>query len=444
MRSSLRRCAVLVALGSLLVAALAGGSIAAPRPATDAAPPLPLLDRVGMRPSSVTRIERGSWWGGPVVAATGETVTVYLSDAFALDESVRAKWANFFAWLDHGAELATLTAYIAPISQVQAICGSEAGGCYNPTSRVLVIPGDLGDGVGFDIAAHEYGHHIATSRRNDPWDPNGWGPKRWATYVGVCSRVASGRAFPGDEGLNYGLNTGEAFAEAYRALEEARGGYSWAHLPLVVDQSFAPDAGAEAAALADVQQPWTGPASATWEGRFSAPVVSLNASVGPSRTISLKTAAAAPARVLQAGTYAVSVRDRSAHDNFHLTGAGVDRKTGVPGRGRAVWTLALKPGVYRYRSDAHAGLGGSITVTARTATFAPLDRTLPTGLDGTFQAMVSGGANATLELLDAATGQVLAGPVQGAISTTICGQRSVLLRVAARQAGAFHVVVSTP
>ena len=219
-----------------------------------------LLDgKAGMRPSSVDRVVRGSWWGGPSVASTGETVTVFLSDAFPQDESTRATWVNFFAWLHHGSELPSLTVYVALLSEVQSFCGPEAGGCYSPARKILVIPGDLDPGVDFDIAAHEYGHHIAANRRNDPWDPNGYGPKRWATYASVCARAAAGTAFPGDEGAHYRLNTGEAFAEAYRALEESRGVYPWAHLPLVVDASFTPDAGAQAAALADVQQPWTAP-----------------------------------------------------------------------------------------------------------------------------------------------------------------------------------------
>jgi len=450
-RRRFRSCTVLAGLGLLLACGLVSSPGAAPIGSTGGASAfLPSgwlrAETAAMRPSSVKRVTAGSWWGGSTVASTGETVNVYLSDSFTPDDATRATWANFFAWLDHGSELASLTVYIATLAEVQAFCGAEAAGCYSPASKVLLIPGDLGEGVDFDIAAHEYGHHIASSRRNDPWDPNGWGPKRWATYVGVCSRAAAGKAFPGDEGQYYTLNTGEAFAEAYRALEEARGMYPWARLPLVVDPSFAPEAGADAAALAGVRQPWNGPASTGWDGSFTAPTVNLTAAVGPGRTIALKTAATATARSLAAGTYAISVRDLSAKDNFHLSGGGLDRKTGVPGRGRVTWTLALKPGVYRYRSDAHPDLRGSFVVTAaaQSITGAPRDRTISTALDGTFQATVSGSANATVELLDPASGQVIAGATPGPLSATICGQRSVQLRVAARQAGTFHVAITTP
>jgi hypothetical protein len=347
-----RSCAALIGFALFVAVCLAASATAAEAPGAarlDAtwrpiafAPPAGLLDaRVGMRPSTVERVTRGSWWGGPSVASTGETVTVYLSDAFPQDSSARATWVDFFAWLEHGSELSSLTVYVALLSEVKQYCGPEAGGCYSPARKVLVIPGDLDPGVNFDIAAHEYGHHIAANRRNDPWDANGYGPKRWATYVGVCSRVAAGTAFPGDEGAHYTLNAGEAFAEAYRALQEGRGAYPWARLPLVVDAIFAPDAGSESAALADVQQPWNGPTSTTWDGRFTAPTVSLNATIG--QTVSLKTAGAAPVKALARGPYAVVVRDVSKRDNFHLSGPGVDRRTGVPVAARSAGRSTCSP-----------------------------------------------------------------------------------------------------
>ena len=108
--------------------------------------------------------------------------------------------------------------------------------------------------------------------------------------------------------------------------------------------------------------------------------------------------------------------------------------------------LPSRPGVYRYRSDVHPALRGSFRVSSAGAAraLAPVERTIATGLDGTVQATVSGTANATLELLDPSSGQVLAPPAPGTVSATACGQRSMLLRVAAKQAGTFRVVVSTP
>jgi hypothetical protein len=403
-----------------------------------------LLSRDPARPSSVARIARSSWWGGPVVTSTGETVTIYVSDSFPQDDSTRVAWANFFAWLYHGSELATVEIYEAPIAEVQSICGSGAAGCYSPFRRILVFPGDVGAGADADVGAHEYGHHIAASRRNDPWDANDYGPKRWATTVGVCSRVAAGTAFPGDEGSHYELNSAEAFAETNRFLNEQRGG-TWAYFPLIVDSSFAPTSASMAAALADIQQPWAGPTTSTWDGQFAAPVTPLTATVGPQATISLTNATGARVRSLPSGAYAITVRDRSNTDNFHLTGtAGLNRRTSVAGRGRVVWTVALKPGVHRYRSDGKGRLAGSFTVVpAGPITVAPQDRTVTTLLDGTLQATISGTAGATLQLVDPASGQVLVGATS-AVSFTTCGQRSLLLRVTTSRPGTFHASIDVP
>ena len=62
-----------------------------------------------------------------------------------------------------------------------------------------------------------------------------------------------------------------------------------------------------------------------------------------------------------AGRYVVSVRDRSKTDSFHLSGPGVNRKTGRTFQGLVSWTVTLKAaGTYRYWSDARPSLAGTI------------------------------------------------------------------------------------
>ena len=82
----------------------------------------------------------------------------------------------------------------------------------------------------------------------------------------------------------------------------------------------------------------------------------LAASVGPKRTISLKP------KIVEVGPATLTVNDRSRTDNFHLTGPGVNKKTGVAFRGRVTWNVSLQPGSYSYRSDKHKGLRGSFVV----------------------------------------------------------------------------------
>ena len=88
----------------------------------------------------------------------------------------------------------------------------------------------------------------------------------------------------------------------------------------------------------------------------------LTASVSDPLNISLKQGTK-KVTSLKAGKYVIVVKDMAADHNFHLTGPGVNRKTGVAFRGRASWSVTLLPGVYTYRSDKHKTLRGSLVVT---------------------------------------------------------------------------------
>ena len=86
------------------------------------------------------------------------------------------------------------------------------------------------------------------------------------------------------------------------------------------------------------------------------PPAALAGSVGPRRTITLKPKSALP------GPAMIVVNDRSARDNFHLSGPGLNKKTGVRTRGRVTWNVTLAPGLYTYRSDRTKKLRGTLTV----------------------------------------------------------------------------------
>ena len=84
-------------------------------------------------------------------------------------------------------------------------------------------------------------------------------------------------------------------------------------------------------------------------------VLKMSASVGPGQKIAF-------ARTAKAGKTTITIRDLTAKDNFHLTGPGVNKKTGVAFKGTVKWTVTLKAGTYAYRSDAHKGLKGTLKV----------------------------------------------------------------------------------
>jgi hypothetical protein len=71
-----------------------------------------------------------------------------------------------------------------------------------------------------------------------------------------------------------------------------------------------------------------------------------------SSAVTLRRAGGAAVRRLAPGSYSVKVVDRSAKQNAHLVGAGVNRKTGIAFVGTVTWKVKLRKGSLVYRSDA--------------------------------------------------------------------------------------------
>jgi plastocyanin len=95
----------------------------------------------------------------------------------------------------------------------------------------------------------------------------------------------------------------------------------------------------------------------------SAAVPTLKATDGPGFTITLKKGTTKVTK-LKAGKYKIVVRDLSNLHNFHLTGPGVNKKTGVTAKGTFTWTVTLKKGTYKFLCDPHAAImKGSFKVT---------------------------------------------------------------------------------
>jgi hypothetical protein len=210
-----------------------------------------------------------SYWGGRARTATGADVTLYISESYPEDPARAQRWRDFLGSLLHGEELARLTVFLSPLDEVQAVCGQDALACYNPASEEIYAPGDNPtlETSAEAVLTHEYGHHVARNRRNPPWWSVTWGPKRWASHEQVCAEAKGGRMFPGDARnlIEYRLNPGEGFAEAYRVLNERKFGLPES-LWRIVSRVFYPDAAAAAAVERDVLQPWRGETSTTTRG----------------------------------------------------------------------------------------------------------------------------------------------------------------------------------
>ncbi len=252
-----------------------GAALATAHAARHAAPVVqaPLYEHlstgtIALDPRAERRVTRLAWQGGATTASTGEAVNVQVSDSIPDPTTVGQNWANFFAGLIHGTEIQLLTVYVVQAAEVGSDCGGDSTvlGCYG--QQRLIIPVDVIDGITpEEVARHEYGHHIAYNRVNPPWQAVDWGPKRWASLMGVCAATQQGLYFPGNEDDHYELNPGEAWAETYRVLNETKAGMpvTWP----IVDARFLPTPDALAAAEQDVTTPWVAPTVHVYRSRFA-------------------------------------------------------------------------------------------------------------------------------------------------------------------------------
>lgn len=87
----------------------------------------------------------------------------------------------------------------------------------------------------------------------------------------------------------------------------------------------------------------------------------LFANVGPGKAIALGTKAGKRTAKVTGGTYTITVSDKSKTQSFHLSGPGVNKKTGTKFTGKATWKVTLKTASsYRYWSDANPSLGSTL------------------------------------------------------------------------------------
>jgi hypothetical protein len=208
-------------------------------------------------------------WGGVYTATSGAHVTIQSSGEYPVDPAKNQAAADFVDSLVHGAEISSVKIYLAPPAEVGILCYTkEVDGCYFPaTGQIITIGEDTPWSTVEEVVAHEYGHHVASNRLNDPWPAVAYGTKRWATYEGVCQKEAAGAAFPGDESEHYFQNPGESFAESFMHLNEAKLGLP--ETPWGYDPMFTPDATALAAIEQDVLKPWKKTVIKRWSGRFT-------------------------------------------------------------------------------------------------------------------------------------------------------------------------------
>jgi hypothetical protein len=200
---------------------------------------------------------------GVYTTSTGEIVHISVSAQLVPDEAENQSLAEFLATVPHGLELAKVKLYLAPTSELRQLCGRSALACYYNGPQRIVLPADESTAppARSSILAHEYGHHIARNRDNDPWAGLTFGTKRWATYTRVCPGLRSGRLSI-DE---YEVSPSETFAESYRVLVERRLGLE-ASAWTIIDRSLEPNDTALSLLEQDVLEPWRGNTTVSFTG----------------------------------------------------------------------------------------------------------------------------------------------------------------------------------
>ncbi len=260
----------------LLIAAPAAAARAPepPRGAFDVPrPSVPLGDVVVGRPSlaaarvtataSAQRYPIRSDAGAPTV-----TVSVTAACRATCTAADPQAIAAFLGTLIHGSEIDLVTVQLDTPDQLAYECGFGAQACYFSGENRIVIsgnpePGPDGATRNF-VLAHEYGHHVAQHRRVPaPFSAIDWGTERWASYENVCRGKRRGAYFPGDEGIHYHEDPGEAFAEsfAFNRFPNARLGWEYA-------RSLKPSARAFAMVRRDVLSPWRRRRTVDLKGRL--------------------------------------------------------------------------------------------------------------------------------------------------------------------------------
>jgi hypothetical protein len=289
----------------------------------------PIPDSIIRTPAATSALAPNGYWGGPYKGASGESVTVYASNSYAMDPTLGQRWADFLASLVHGAELSSVTVLLSTSAQIARVCGSDALACYSAQGGLLYAPGEdpTSDLSAEAVIAHEYGHHVAANRDNAPWDALDWGPKRWASAIHVCARAKKGELTPGAEDpVRYETNPGEGWAETYRLLNQRRLGLPespWR----IVSQSLYPSAAALTAAEQDVVSPWQATSTVVRAGSVSrgARTLTFTVSTPLDGTVRLAVRASAGLRV-SVDLFASSTRVA------HAAGAGaLSRSTTVCG-----------------------------------------------------------------------------------------------------------------
>jgi hypothetical protein len=272
-------------------------------------------------------------------SADGYRVEIESSPSYPPDAAADRALVDFLASRLHGPELGGLRVYVGPPGEIQRLCGGDSRvvACYSIDEGRMFVPGESVQGIPMEYPiTHEYGHHVASWRWNNPWDALDWGAKHWASSMNVCTHVHDGLLFPGNQGGHYRDDPGEGFADGYAHLH-------YPEAPWYFNELMRPGPLDLAAIRRDVLDPWSGPRARTFRGRLGAHRrarrfkirltldgevrLRLFAPAGASYTVEAETPGFAAGRILRSGgTFGVEWCRRRPVERVTLT---VRRRAGA-------------------------------------------------------------------------------------------------------------------
>jgi hypothetical protein len=222
----------------------------------------------------------------------GYRVEIESSASYAVDPAADQGVVDFLASRVHGPELADLRVYVGTPPEIRRLCGGHPRvvACYSIADGRMFVPGEAVAGIPVEYPiTHEYGHHVASWRSNNPWFALDWGAKYWSSAMRVCTLVQRGLLFPGNQGQHYREDPGEGFADGYAHLH-------YPDAPWYFSELMRPGAAELAAIRRDVLEPWTGPRSRTFRGRLGPSKTTRRFSIRVKLDGNLTMRLAAPAR----------------------------------------------------------------------------------------------------------------------------------------------------
>jgi hypothetical protein len=196
--------------------------------------------------------------------AEGYGVEIESSPSYPPDPVADQALVDFLGSRLHGPELDGLRVYVGTPDEIHRLCGGYplAVACYAIGEGRMFVPGESVHGVPVEYPlTHEYGHHVASWRSNNPWDALDWGAKHWASAARVCTHVHEGLLFPGNQGAHYRDDPGEGFADGYAHLH-------YPDMPWYFNELMRPGPIELEAIRRDVLDPWSAPRSRTFRGRL--------------------------------------------------------------------------------------------------------------------------------------------------------------------------------